>query len=113
MAIKTYDDFYNFFGDYPRVENFVYTESQNSLNKPGYRGKGYQVIIEPEEWDILYLKSCMSVIFKSLSGQWNPQGNDWIVGLIIQEIAKSRTTLVVEELTKKRNYINNGIKKFT
>lgn len=26
--------------------------------------------------------------FKSLSGQWNPQGNDWIVGLIIQEIAK-------------------------
>ncbi len=88
MAIKTYDDFYNFFGDYPRVENFVYTESQNSLNKPGYRGKGYQVIIEPEEWDILYLKSCMSVIFKSLSGQWNPQGNDWIVGLIIQEIAK-------------------------
>ena len=27
----------------------------------------------------------------------------------IQEIAKSRTTLVVEELTKKRNYINNAL----
>ena len=27
----------------------------------------------------------------------------------IQEIAKSRTTLVIEELTKKRNYINNAL----
>ena len=27
----------------------------------------------------------------------------------IQEIAKSRTTLVVEELTKKRNYIDNAL----
>ena len=31
----------------------------------------------------------------------------------IQEIAKSRTTLVVEELTKKRNYINNALSVLT
>lgn len=84
--IKTYEDFYNFFGDYPRAEDVVYTESQNGQGKPGYRGKGYQVIIEPEEWDLKYLKSCMSVIFKSLSGDWYQQRNDWIVALIIDEI---------------------------
>ena len=87
MKIQTYDDFCIFFGDYPRQENIVYTKSCNSLDKPGYRGKGYQVIYEREEWKPEYLKSCMSVIFKSASGQQDPQDNDWIVGLIINEIA--------------------------
>lgn len=85
--IETYEEFYDFFGDYPREENTVYTKSQNVLGKPGYRGKGYQVIIEKEDWCPEYLKSCMSVIFRSLSGQWNSQNNDWIVSLIISEIS--------------------------
>ncbi len=88
MKIETYDDFYKFFGDYPRSCDLVYSESCNAEGKPGYRGKGYCVIIEKDEWDIKYLKENMEVIFKSESGQWDPQNNDWIVGLIVSEIAK-------------------------
>ncbi len=88
MAIRTYDDFYKFFGDYPRAYNLVYSESDNGHGKPGYRGKGYHVIIEKEEWDESYLKESVSVIFSSESGSYDNGINDWIVQLIIDEIAK-------------------------
>ena len=88
MAIKTYDDFYKFFGDFPRAYDLVYSESDNGHGKPGYRGKGYHVIIEKEEWDESYLKESVSVIFSSESGSYDNGINDWIVQLIIDEIAK-------------------------
>ncbi len=75
MAIKTYDDFYKFFNEYPR--------ELNSVDK-----HGYQVIIESEEWDESYLEDCFQVIFHSRSGQWDGAREDWIVGLIIDEICK-------------------------
>lgn len=93
MAISTYDEFKDFFGDCPRYENYVYTVSDNGHGKEGYRGKGYQVIVEREDWEnelkhAGFLESCMNVVFRSLSGEWDSQCNDWIVGLIIEEIAE-------------------------
>lgn len=91
--INTYDDFVNFFDEYPRYENLVYSKSENGKGKEGYRGKGYQVIIEREDWDKKikksgFLESCMRVIFRGRSGEWDGPHVDGIVRLIIDDIAE-------------------------
>lgn len=68
--IKTYDEFYKFFGDYPRDPNFV-------------DNHGRHVIIKREDWDEKYLKEFAEVVFDSPDGDWSGPRNFWIVNLII------------------------------
>lgn len=73
--IKTYDEFYKFFGDYPRDPNFV-------------DNHGRHVIIKREDWDEKYLKEFAEVVFDSSDGDYSGPRYFWIVNLIIDEIAK-------------------------